>query len=227
MGTHDELMAEVRELRAEVAALRQERAATDRTTDDGPLTRRRLFGLAGGALAGGAVLAMTGSTPVAATTGTMQYGANNDAGLSETLLVSTCESPTLVLRNHLSPGGGAISQALNCFSSSADGLASSAGGGGGNGVLGLASNPSKSGVRGDHLTGSGVTGQATSGVGVRGRGTQAGSRGGVFEGQAAALNLVASTRATHPSSGRRGDLLVDASGRLWFCKGGTTWKQLA
>jgi len=41
------------------------------------------------------------------------------------------------------------------------------------------------------------------------------------------INLVTSTRATHPTSGRRGDLLVDASGRLWFCKGGTTWKQLA
>ena len=74
--------------------------------------------------------------------------------------------------------------------------------------------------------GTGVTGQVTSGVGVRGRGTQAGSRGGVFQGQAAAVNLTASTRTTHPTSGRRGDLFVDASGRLWFCKGGTTWKQL-
>ena len=27
--------------------------------------------------------------------------------------------------------------------------------------------------------------------------------------------------------GVRGDLYVDKSGRLWFCKGGSTWKQLA
>ena len=28
-------------------------------------------------------------------------------------------------------------------------------------------------------------------------------------------------------SGAIGDLFVDRGGRLWFCKGGTTWKQLA
>jgi hypothetical protein len=136
------------------------------------------------------------------------------------------ESPTLALRNHHdipSP----ISQALNCFSIAADDMASSAGGAGGNGVLGVALDAAKSGVRGDHSNGTGVTGSATTGVGVRGRGTQAGSRGGVLQGQAAALQLVASSRSTHPTSGRRGDLFVDSSGRLWFCKGTTTWRQLA
>jgi hypothetical protein len=32
---------------------------------------------------------------------------------------------------------------------------------------------------------------------------------------------------SHPGSGAKGDLFVDTSGRLWFCKGGMSWKQLA
>jgi hypothetical protein len=32
---------------------------------------------------------------------------------------------------------------------------------------------------------------------------------------------------SHPHSGSKGDFLVDKSARLWFCKGGTTWKQIA
>jgi hypothetical protein len=31
----------------------------------------------------------------------------------------------------------------------------------------------------------------------------------------------------HPSRGEAGDLYVDAAGRLWFCRGGPDWKQLA
>jgi hypothetical protein len=38
---------------------------------------------------------------------------------------------------------------------------------------------------------------------------------------------VPSSRSTHPSSGALGDLFLDKSGRLWFCKGGTTWVKLA
>jgi hypothetical protein len=74
----------------------------------------------------------------------------------------------------------------------------------------------------------GVHGHAdedTASVGVRG--TSLAGRGGVFRGATAPLRLVASPSATHPASGQRGDLFVDASGRLWFCKGGTTWKLLA
>lgn len=52
-------------------------------------------------------------------------------------------------------------------------------------------------------------------------------RGGIFKGGAAQLRLVASSSVTHPGSGQVGDLFVDKSKRLWFCKGGTTWKQLA
>ncbi len=64
-------------------------------------------------------------------------------------------------------------------------------------------------------------------TGVYGLATGTGSRGGVFGGKAAQVRLQPSGAATHPTSGDAGDLFVDKSHRLWFCKGGTTWKQLA
>src|SRR3954452_7411203 len=223
MDAYEELVAEVRTLREEVAELRRENRGLRQAPPNEPcgLSRRRMLQLAGGVVGGGAVVALAGAQPAAATTGTMQYGSTlNDAGTSETLLTSVCDSPTLVLRNN---GTGAISQALNCSSSQADGLASSAGLGGGNGVLGGASNKAMSGVRGEHTTGTGVTGAAGSGVGVAGRAPKAGGRGGTFQGAAAAVRLLPSSQATHPTSGRVGDLVVDSTGRLWFCKGSTAW----
>lgn len=53
-------------------------------------------------------------------------------------------------------------------------------------------------------------------------------RAGVFQGGVAQVRLVPSTLGpTHPTTGARGDLFCDKYGRLWFCKGGTTWTQLA
>lgn len=52
-------------------------------------------------------------------------------------------------------------------------------------------------------------------------------RGGVLTGNAAQLKLVPGSKSSHPSSGQRGNLYADSKGRLWFCKGGTSWHQLA
>ena len=52
-------------------------------------------------------------------------------------------------------------------------------------------------------------------------------RGGVFRGPTAQARLMPTGATTHPSSGAAGDLYVDKNHRLWFCKGGTSWKQLA
>lgn len=71
----------------------------------------------------------------------------------------------------------------------------------------------------------GVYGQSGSGIGVLG--TSLTGRGGQFKGRKAQLRLQPSTSSTHPRSGARGDLFVDKQGRLWFCKGGTSWRQLA
>jgi hypothetical protein len=66
---------------------------------------------------------------------------------------------------------------------------------------------------------------AGSGDGVRG--LSALGRGGRFAGKKAQIRLDPSTATTHPGSGLKGDLFVDASPRLWFCKGGTIWVLLA
>jgi hypothetical protein len=43
----------------------------------------------------------------------------------------------------------------------------------------------------------------------------------------AQLRLQASAASNHPRSGVLGDLFLDRTARLWFCKGGTSWKQIA
>jgi len=62
------------------------------------------------------------------------------------------------------------------------------------------------------------------GAGVYGESDQ--GRGMLCRGGAAAIRLMPSKSATHPATGLRGDLLVDSSGRLWFCRGGANWKQV-
>jgi hypothetical protein len=51
--------------------------------------------------------------------------------------------------------------------------------------------------------------------------------GGRFSGKTAQIQLVPSNLSTHPPSGSAGQLFVDRSNRLWYCKGGTAWHQLA
>jgi hypothetical protein len=52
-------------------------------------------------------------------------------------------------------------------------------------------------------------------------------RGGQFSGGVAQLRLVPSSATSHPVKGQLGDLFLDKTGRLWFCKGGASWKQIA
>ncbi|WP_183094429.1 hypothetical protein [Nocardioides stalactiti] len=91
----------------------------------------------------------------------------------------------------------------------------------GNGVEGKSQ--TKYGIRGDSRDSYGVFARSTTSVGVYGGGV----RGGTFDGSAAAARLVPRTATTHPANGLAGDLFVDASKRLWFCKGGQVWVQLA
>jgi hypothetical protein len=51
--------------------------------------------------------------------------------------------------------------------------------------------------------------------------------GGKFQGKTAQVVLVPSTAGSHPTSGTAGALFVDSTKRLWFCKGGTNWHQIA
>ena len=56
---------------------------------------------------------------------------------------------------------------------------------------------------------------------------EAKGRGGQFAGGAAAVRMMPGTAATHPPTGLLGDFYVDSTSRLWFCKGGSAWHQLA
>jgi hypothetical protein len=64
-------------------------------------------------------------------------------------------------------------------------------------------------------SGSGVYAVSAKGVGAK------------FQGKTAQIQLIPSTDASHPACGSAGQLFLDHSNRLWFCKGGTNWHQLA
>ena len=94
-------------------------------------------------------------------------------------------------------------------------------------MQGTAESTSGSGVLGFAPALSGNT-KGVYGTGIVGvRGESSSGRGGVFIGTAAQVRLSPSSASSHPVSGSKGDLFVDTSGRLWFCKGATTWHQLA
>ena len=70
---------------------------------------------------------------------------------------------------------------------------------------------------------------AGTGPAVQGTATGTGSRGGVFTGVAAQVQLTPGSASTHPTSGKAGDLYVDKVFRLWFCTATgspATWKQV-
>ncbi len=96
----------------------------------------------------------------------------------------------------------------------------------GSGSSGSTSTPTnRVGVWGDSDTFDGVHGGSITGTGVRG--VSSSGRGAAFQGGEASVRLVPSTATKHPPSGLAGDLFVDAGHRLWYCVGGSAWKQLA
>jgi hypothetical protein len=113
--------------------------------------------------------------------------------------------------------------------------------GGGRGVHGISNenygvygeSPDNYAVAGLSSTSAGVAGFSDSGQGVIGASNTVGvlgqsglGRGGRFSGKKAQIRLDPSTAATHPASGAVGDIFLDASKRLWLCKGGTSWVRL-
>jgi hypothetical protein len=126
----------------------------------------------------------------------------------------------------------AVPAGTGVLGKSADGsgvVGKSATGAGIYGVSGDYSGGSASGAAvGDSTTKAGVVGLTSAPTRAAGEFTHvAGGRGGLFSGGKAQLRLHPSSASTHPTKGQRGDLFVDKSGRLWFCKGRTTWVQLA
>lgn len=88
------------------------------------------------------------------------------------------------------------------------------------------------GVHGANSTGIGpaVWADASSAAGNALQATSDGGRGIVSSSKLAQLQLTPGKQTSHPKAGEAGDLFVDKSARLWFCKVGgatATWKQIA
>jgi len=77
---------------------------------------------------------------------------------------------------------------------------------------------------------SGVIVTSNSGTGPGIKATGVNGRGGIFAGSLAQVQLSPGSKSTHPTTGTRGDLYADSTGRLWFCKttgSKATWHQIA
>jgi hypothetical protein len=93
------------------------------------------------------------------------------------------------------------------------------------GVLG-ASSTGAAAVRGTNSSTGPAVYAVNTGGGVGVRGESEDGRGGSFVGGEAQVRLLPAS-GDHPAAGKGGDLFVDSSKRLWFCKGGTNWVKLA
>jgi hypothetical protein len=208
-----------------------------------PLSRRDLMRRAATATAAGAAVAASGSLLLsgpAEAAGSLTLGDNTNAASAPTGLAVSDGNPSygLGVTDHglntlpdtatfIGHANASYNNAILGFHEARQGIGvmGIAGGADATGVQGTAHATGSVGVRGDVHDGAGVFGTATSGVGVVGFASP--GRGGEFVGKAAQVRLVPSTATTHPKHGQVGDLFVDKSGRLWFCKGVATWKQLA
>jgi len=330
--TNEDLARQIQQLTARIDGLEAEnarlRARALAKTDASPVEpadaaassrfdRRNLLRLGGAAAAVGAGAMMLRPSPAGATTNTMNFGAENDAGTDSTGLTSSNpNSDTLHVAN-TSAGGGTSGRAINAHISDAasdaaviyatqDGtgngitaeITSSTGGaavlglglngggvaggtaGVGAGALGVTFGDAGPGVLAvgyddtstgtaleavqngtgtgiySHIdlttnskravnattigTGPAIVGSVNNGAskapGVAGTaagtgpgisGTSTKGVGGLFKGATAQLQLTPSSASTHPAKGSAGQLFVDKSTRLWYCHGGTSWKQLA
>jgi hypothetical protein len=214
----------------------------------------RLGGIAAAAAVGaGTVLAHP--SVAGATTGALQFGLENNAGAASTGLTSTNGGDTLHVTNSTGTGLQVRSGGTAVIGQGSAGGVVGVTIGSGPGVLGRAgvgtgpavkaeidsalatgaamevaqsglgagirahidNTASKSAALNAHTAGPGVGVNASSALGI----------GGLFAGQVAPIQLVPSTAASHPAKGSAGELFVDHSNRLWFCKGGTNWHQLA
>ncbi|HUN37109.1 MAG TPA: hypothetical protein VMU95_34355 [Trebonia sp.] len=199
----------------------------------GPVSRRG-FGLS--AIAGAAV-AVLGSATLLAERG-FRPAAGAVTAPAQDVGFRTTASATVALAS----GPSVVNAALGTSFAAVIGTNSAAGAG--TGGVNTGSGP---GVYGQAATGPGVYGTSHAGPGVSGyvdsssealsavnsgtgpaiNAVSGHGRGGVFGGSSVAQIQLSPGGSTHPASGSAGDFYVDHSARLWFCKGGKTWKQLA
>lgn len=199
----------------------QNRPTCTRANGGGAGWTRRALLLGGVGAVAGVAATMAGASPAMATSGTMTYGALNNAGSDPTTLTSS--SGTHVLRASNTGSGPGLW-----------GSAPSAGG-----VIG--SSTSGTGVLGDSWSGSGVVGMSddsfgvvgtsTTGVGVEG---DSDSHYGLvgYSPKGMAARFTNGGAAGPPASGKwdRGSVYAPSDGSLWWCVTTGTpgvWRMLA
>jgi len=224
---------------------------------DRRLDRRSLLRLGGVGAAVAAGTAVMRPAAAGAATGAMQFGQQNDAGTDSTGLTSTNPTDTLHVSNgagapalQLRSGGAALiatgstgGGVVGITNGTGPGVWGRGGAGAGPAVRAEVDSTTSAGSAVDaHTKGTGfavlasIENTGSKSVAVRaqttgpGIGIEASSALGIgarFAGKVAPLQLVPSAAASHPATGTAGELFVDHSNRLWFCKGGTNWHQLA
>jgi hypothetical protein len=228
-AAHDALLDRCERLELANAALIAERVGAggaprpdgEPVAADAARTTRRM--LLGGGLAGVAGLAagaLLGGEPAAASTGTMQYGANNNAGTSGTNLTSSAVDKVLFVQN---TGAG---QALRATA----------------GGVALAATSTSSMAIDAVGTTTGVNAEAANGIAVRA--TSLTGTAGIFDGNTGrGVRIIADqaqlTLAPHtaerpaPTADAAvhyvGEVICDGNGDLWLCvDGGTpgTWQKM-
>ena len=198
--------------------------------DAGARRSRRsiLFGAMGG-VAAGVAAAIGSSVPADAAPTYVKLGDINQA-IHRTTIVNTENSGLFASANN-----GAIGvEGDSDYGSGVFGFVTSSGGvgvdgrngHGGVGVRGYSSSTNETVSSYQEPIGvHGIANQGANAVGVYGESDS--GRGAYFYGPVAQVRLYPANRTSHPPSGSRGDLFVDSAGRLWFCKGGSTWHQVA
>ncbi len=244
--TYDELARQVAELSQRLESLeRREATGAERRPQAGggdrsSLTRRRVLRGAAATGVGAVAGAMLASAPAAhaAAGDNMILGANN-AGSASTTLQSTASNDALVVNQTGNSGtaihasadnstGSIVVVDANNTSSSSPALWATAAGSG-FAVYGLAMGTERAIAGHVYSTSSSASAVygSTRGTGVGIEGKALNGRGGKFTGRYAQINLEPGTSSTHPSHGGiLGDLYVDLSARLWFCRGSNSWVQV-
>ena len=192
----------------------------DQRTTTTTTTRRMLIGGGIAGMAGLATGALLGAHPAAATSGAMQFGANNNAGTSGTNLTSTAVDKTLFVEN-TGPG-----QALRATAVGTGAAVTSTGG------VGLDVTGKTTALDATSTTGVGLRATSTSGVGAVITSDKLGTE---VVADHAQLRLRPTTVArgaptTDAVSHQIGELVRDGTGDLWLCVDigvPGTWRKLS
>jgi hypothetical protein len=170
-----------------------------------PIDRRGLLRFGGSALAAGAAAALLHGSPAGATdagSATRRHAANNAGPAIDARQDGSGDGLYSHVENAANPNRAVFGRTV------------------GTGIAVVASvaneNSNATAAKGTTVgSGPGVEGSSRLGV------------GGKFSGATAQIQLVPSPASGHPAAGMAGQLFVDHASRLWFCRGGTDWQQLA